>query len=367
MFIAMTTTSETCRGEVSEAALLDCHSRFAGLTMTTQFYRGSHETETACGQAGRNHLYLRLPRARCGRATPGWSASAALRSIRTVPAEEPYRFGDPERPVMAHVRFREGGAPIDVPLRSPGGIVPCPHVNLTGQGSMLSAQVVVPEDAACITIWFSYTTASGVIRDDSDYGANYRFGFPCREIDVVRATVTRQPEGPGDRFDLIVRTTQAVEDATAQFSLVGDTACIKHEVRLQRVSEVAAKERGLLWAAAIDLPHGATTRFKVCYWIGGRRLVDDNTGAFYSRSSPNLTTSPRRLRPCSKRRQHGAEHRSRRLKGTRCSRLPRWRHYRLPNLTWGDRAQLSPIRQPSPVGDAAPAVRTPCPSGCRTG
>ena len=212
--------------------------------------------------------------------------------IRIVPADEPYRFGDPGRPVMAHVRFREGEAPIDVPLRSPGGIVPCPDVNLTGQGSMLSAQVMLPEDVGCLTVWFSYTTASGVIRYDSDYGANYGFGFPCREIDVVRATVTRRPDEPGDRFDLTVSATQAVEDTRVQFSLVGDTACIKHEVPLQRVGEVAAQERGILWAAAIDLPHGATTRFKVCYWIGGRRLVDDNTGAFYLAPEPEPDSIP---------------------------------------------------------------------------
>jgi Family of unknown function (DUF6209) len=217
---------------------------------------------------------------------PGGPLLLRYDPIRIVPAEEPYRFGDPERPVMAHVRFREGEAPIDVPLRSPSGIVGCPHVTLTGQGSMLSAQVELPEDAVRLTVWFSYRTAGGVIRYDSDYGANYGFGFPCREIDVVRATVTRQPDEPGDRFDLTVSTTQVVEDATVQFSLVGDAACVKHEVRLQRVGKVGAQERRTLWAATIDLPHGATTRFKVCYWIGGRRLVDDNTGAFYLAPEP---------------------------------------------------------------------------------
>ena len=228
-----------------------------------------------------------------GELRPGGPLLLRYDPIRIVPAEEPYRFGDPERPVMAHVRFGEGEAPIDVPLRSPGGIVPCPDINLTGQGSMLSAQVTLPEDAECITVWFSYaTTASRTIRYDSDYGANYRFGFPCREIDVVRATVTRQPDEPGDRFDLTVSTTQAVDDATVQFSLVGDATCTKHEVRLQRVGEVAAQERGTLWGAAIDLPHGATTRFKVCYWIGGHRLVDDNTGAFYLAPEPEPDSIP---------------------------------------------------------------------------
>jgi hypothetical protein len=211
---------------------------------------------------------------------------------RIVPAGEPYRFGDPERPVMAHVQFRECDPPTDVRLRSPVGIVPHPDVDLTGQGSMLSGQVMLPEGAEHLTVWFSYTTASRAIRYDSDYGANYRFGFPCREIDLVRATVTRQPDQAGDRFDLAVSTTPAVEHATIQFSVVGDAACAKHEALLQRVTQFAAQERRTLWATAIDLPHGATARFKVCYWIGGRRLVDDNTGAFYLAPEPEPDSTP---------------------------------------------------------------------------
>ena len=70
---------------------------------------------------------------------PGGPLLLRYDPIRIVPAEEPYRFGDPERPVMAHVRFGEGEAPIDVPLRSPGGIAPCPDVDLTGQGSAVGS------------------------------------------------------------------------------------------------------------------------------------------------------------------------------------------------------------------------------------
>lgn len=227
-----------------------------------------------------------------GELRPGGPLLLRYDPFRIVPAEEPYRFGDPERPIMAHLRFREGGAPIDVPLRSPGGIVLCRHVNVTGQGSMLSAQVVLPEDAGRLTVWFSHMTASGVIRYDSDYGVNYVFGFPCREIAVVRATVTRQPDEAGDRFDVTVSAIPAVEGVTVQFSVIGDAACTKDELALQRVGEVGAEERGILWAAAIDLPHGATTRFKVCYWIGGRRLVDDNTGAFYLAPEPESDSIP---------------------------------------------------------------------------
>jgi Family of unknown function (DUF6209) len=223
---------------------------------------------------------------------PGGSVLLRYDPHRIVPTEEPYRFGDPGRPVTAHLRFREGEAPISVPLHSPTGIVPCPDVDLTGQGSMLWARLDVPADAERLSVWFSYTTASGAIRYDSDYGANYCFGFPCREIDVVRATVTRRPEEPADRFDLTVSTKDAVEDVAVRFFLVADPACAKHEVALQRLGQVAAQEQGMLWAAAVDVPHGAIVRFKVCYWIGGRRLTDDNTGAYYLAPEPDADRVP---------------------------------------------------------------------------
>jgi hypothetical protein len=36
-----------------------------------------------------------------------------------------------------------------------------------------------------------------------------------------------------------------------------------------------------LWSAAVEVPHGAIVRFKVCYLMGERRITDDNTGAWY--------------------------------------------------------------------------------------
>lgn len=217
---------------------------------------------------------------------PGGSVLLRYDPHRIVPAGEPYRFGDPDRPVIAHVQFREGEAPVDVLLRSSAGSIPCPDVDLTGQGSMLSAQIDVPADAEQLTVWFSYTTASGEIRYDSDGGANYRFGFPCREIGVVQATVVRRPDEPADRFDLTVSAAEAVEDVRVRFSLVADPVHTRHEVRLPRGGEVEAGGGATLWAAAIDVPHGAIVRFKLYYWIGGRRLKDDNTGAYYLAPEP---------------------------------------------------------------------------------
>ena len=211
---------------------------------------------------------------------------------RIVPAGKAYRFGDPDRPVTAHVYFRDGAPPLDVTLRSPAGIIPFPDVDLTGQGSMLSAPLVVPSDADLLIVWFSYESGEGTVLYDSDYGANYRFGFPCREIDVVQAEVTGRPDGTADRFVLVVRTAPEIEGVTLQYSLAADPACTELDVRLRRASYDVAHPEMVRWAAYTDVPHRAIVRFRLCYWISGRRLIDDNTGAWYLAPEPHPDQAP---------------------------------------------------------------------------
>jgi Family of unknown function (DUF6209) len=221
---------------------------------------------------------------------PGGSVLLRYDPLRIVPAEEPYRFGDPDRPVTAHVRFRASAEPMEVTLHSSSGLVPCPDVDPTGQGSMLTARIDVPDDAEQLTVWFSYAGASGETHYDSDFGANYRFGFPGREIDVVEATVIRLPDQPADRFEVTIRAATTVEGVAIPYFLVADPACAKHELLLSRVDQRTEANGGSrlpsLWSATAEVPHGAIIRFKVCYWIGGRRLTDDNTGIWYLAPEP---------------------------------------------------------------------------------
>jgi hypothetical protein len=221
---------------------------------------------------------------------PGGSVLLRYDPLRIVPAEEPYRFGDPDRPVTAQVRFGEDTMPTDVPLHSPAGLLPCPDVDSTGQGSMLSGRIDISADAEQLTVWFSYAGASGETHYDSDFGANYRFGFPGREIDVVRAAVTRRPDQPADAFEITVGTADTVEGVAIPYFLVADPACAKHEVLLNRVDQRTEANGGSglpsLWSAVAEIPHGAIVRFKVSYWIGGRRLTDDNAGNWYLAPEP---------------------------------------------------------------------------------
>ena len=70
---------------------------------------------------------------------------------------------------------------------------------------MLSAHLAMPADADLLIVWFSYKSAAGAVHHDSDYGANYRFGFPCQEITIVKAIITGGPDdSAADRFDLVL-------------------------------------------------------------------------------------------------------------------------------------------------------------------
>lgn len=193
---------------------------------------------------------------------------------RLVPSGERWRFGDPDRPVRAHVRFHTDRPAAELALASEAGIVACPDQDPTGQGSMLSGRVDVPADADLLVVWFSWTGAAGEVHYDSAFGANYRFGFVCRDLDVSHATVDRHPDTATDRFELVVQADPAVEAITAQFVLLSDAGRMRHELSLVRGPEGR-------WEGAADVPRDAVLRFRIRYRLGPCLLTDDNAAAWY--------------------------------------------------------------------------------------
>ena len=211
--------------------------------------------------------------------------------LRIVPPAEDYRFGDAGQPIIAHLRFHSEGTPLDVALHSPAGAIACPDVDVTGQGAMLQAELVVPADAKLLMIWFSYRSAGGAVLYDSDYGANYRFGFAGREIGEVRASVLRRPEAGSDRFEISLAAAPSVEAVSVPFLVLGDPG-VRHELGLQRAAAGEGAGEGARWAGSADVPRDAIVRFKICYWIGGRRLIDDNASAWYLAPAPATDRPP---------------------------------------------------------------------------
>lgn len=226
-----------------------------------------------------------------GELAPGGSVLLRYDPLRIVPPGEDYRFGDTRQPIIAHLRFHQDQPPLDVELRSLAGIVPCPDVDVTGQGTMLQADVLVPADAQLLVIWFSYRRIGGAVLYDSDYGANYRFGFAGREVGHVLASVLRRPDAGSDRFDISLDAAPPVQAVSVPFLIVGDPG-FRHEIGLQRGPAGADAGGAVRWSASADVPRDAIVRFKICYWIGDRRLIDDNASTWYLVPAPAADRPP---------------------------------------------------------------------------
>jgi hypothetical protein len=222
---------------------------------------------------------------------PGSAVEVRYDPKRIVPKGEWYIFGDRGRPITAHACFRDGEQPILQPLESKAGVVVHPDIDVTGQGSMLSTSFSVPEDAERVTLWFSYPSTAGDTRYDSDYGANYCFGFPCRHVAVLGATVTTDPETSSGRFVLSVAVDAVVEDVSARFYVVADPACAKSDASLRRTEEIDRLGRAI-WSVTVPAPRGAVVRFKIFYRIGRHRFKDDNGGHYYLAPQPEPDRPP---------------------------------------------------------------------------
>ena len=217
---------------------------------------------------------------------PGHPVVLSYDPFRIVPAGEPYILGDPQWPVYASVQFRDGEPATIVTLESPGGMVKHPDEDVTGQGSMLQAQLMVPDTADLVIVWFSYLTRSGATVYDNDYGKNYYFGFPSLDIAVSDATV--------DSHGFAVRVAAAarVEAVLVRYRIVRHPKAERTEVKLEKTGQSDSQGWPIWSVTGVSLPSGSVVRFKVFYWIGGRRFKDDNSGFYYLAPQPKPEKVP---------------------------------------------------------------------------
>jgi len=216
---------------------------------------------------------------------PGHPVILSYDPKRIVPKGEPYLFGDPARPIVAFVRFHDDEPPIQVKLHSRSGIILHPDEDVTGQGSMLKARLAVPISADLVSVWFSYLSASGAVYYDSDFGRNFNFSFPGRDIAVLSATVEGDSPRPSI-FSVSVAAVQAVTAVSVRFHFVSDLKAKGHEISLGNSGKSDEQGR-LIWSVdGIAIPYGAILRFEVFYWIGAHRFKDDNSGHYYLAPQP---------------------------------------------------------------------------------
>jgi Family of unknown function (DUF6209) len=227
-----------------------------------------------------------------GDLVPGIGVMLRYDPKRIVPAGEPYLFGDPDRPVIAHVMFRPDNRPVSKALISPSGPRENPDVDITGGGDMLTGLVDVPPDAQEVMIWFTYASPVSGLQYDSDNGYNYHFGFPSRQIAVLSATVGGDSQESCGRFELRVAAVEEAQRVAVRLRIVGNAEFGKADLDLARTGDLDGKGWPIWETGGIAVPSGAVVQFKLFYWIAGIGYKDDNSGIYYMAPQPELEQVP---------------------------------------------------------------------------
>jgi hypothetical protein len=219
---------------------------------------------------------------------PGAVLTLRYDPLRIVRPEDDYVFGDPGRPVVAHLLFRSGEPPLDRTLQSRLGMLSTPDIDRTGNGSMLTAQVPIPDDADRLEIWFTYASRRG-LEYDNDQGRNFWFGFTEAEFRLIDTDVVARDGGA--EFRVRVAAAKDVDKVTVRLRPVTAAAFEKIELDLARTDEVDGDWP--VWSlAGVQLPAGAHVLFKLYYWRAGVRYKDDNEGRYFPSPPPPVEIVP---------------------------------------------------------------------------
>lgn len=219
---------------------------------------------------------------------PGAVLTLRYDPLRIVRPEDDYVFGDPGRPVVAHLEFRSGTPPLERPLQSRLGMLKTPDIDVTGNGSMLGVQVTIPDDAERLVVWFTYASRRG-LEYDNDGGRNFWFGFTETEFRLLGTDVAARDGGA--EFWVRVAAAPGVERVTARLRPVNEADFDKTELDLARTDEVDGGWP--VWSlAGVPLPAGSRVLLKLYYWRGGVRYKDDNEGRYYPAPPPPVEVVP---------------------------------------------------------------------------
>ncbi|MDB5313823.1 MAG: hypothetical protein JWO38_8025 [Gemmataceae bacterium] len=206
---------------------------------------------------------------------------------RVVPPGDDYRFGDPARPVVAHVQFREDGPVTAVRLESWIGTPTTAAPTSAGRAPKLQGRIDIPDDAEWVTVWVTYTRPDGTTLYDSSFGRNFRFRFYHDELAVLRSDVVPKPGSGGGRLAVRVATDPAVERVVVRYRVLTDPPPpAPTSVDLRRTGEDDPEGRTIWEAPDVAVPADRVTAFDFVYFAADRPFKDNNQGQFFLAVDP---------------------------------------------------------------------------------
>lgn len=219
---------------------------------------------------------------------PGATVTILYDPYRIAPPGDNYRFGDPGRPILAHLQFNEGGPVIDVTLVSRIGIPDHIPKWTERRVPMLSGGVTIPDDADWVTIWFSFTGGGHEVYD-SNWGKNYRLRFYRDEIKILESTVRNLPDKPLNEFACRISADPGVEWVKARYRVLN----VRPEspvtvVDLHRTGKSDEDGNSIWETQDVLVPNEAVVAYDVIYFADGHPFKDDNQGAYFLACLPEV-------------------------------------------------------------------------------
>jgi hypothetical protein len=218
---------------------------------------------------------------------PGHPLTISYDPTRIVPPDDPYDFGDPSRPIVAHVQFKDGGPISDLPLKSWIGAPTNMPTASAVRAPKLKSQIEIPKDADWVTIWVSYKRPDGTVLYDSSFGRNFRFRFYHHEVAVLQADVLHEKGSPLGRLVVRIAADPTVERIVLRYRVLMDPLPpAATQIDLKR-SDGLDKDGRVIW----ETPHAAVpaervVAFDFVYFADARPFKDNNQGKFFLAVDP---------------------------------------------------------------------------------
>jgi hypothetical protein len=221
---------------------------------------------------------------RRGRLKRGGDCTIFYDPTRIVPEGEEYRFGDPEKPIVAHLRFHDSGPVTDLTIESRVGMLDYVPITFKADGPMLRATFQIPDNAQFIIAWFTYQCADGTILYDSDYGRNHVLRF-FDQVQLLDTDIVTHRNTPTATF------TCRVEAMIVRYHMTNQPELKEVEKAMNPVGTDTLDGHRVWELAGEPVPTSAVLAFDLIYYVDGERHKEDNQGQYFIAAPVRIAAS----------------------------------------------------------------------------